>query len=390
MFPALIALVSIVGLVGDPKTTTSTITDIVTSIGPKSSAQTFADPIKQITSSRSGAGLAFVLGLAAALWSASAYVGAFMRASNVIYETPEGRPFWKLRPLQMLVTLVLVILLAVIALSLVLTGPIVDAVAGPIGVGSTAVSIWNIAKWPVLIGLFVLMLAILYYASPNAKMRGFKFITPGSLVALVIWVLASAAFAFYVANFSSYNKTYGTLAGLIVLLVWMWITNLAILFGHQLNAPRRAKGAEDDLMEGSMEQQTTDSRDDRSASELLRDLSQQTGDLVRQEMELAKAELRVKGKAAGLGAGMFGGAGLMGLYALGALTAAAILGLAIVLDAWLAALIVGLAYGAVAGVLALTGKKKVEQASPPVPEQAIESSKEDVEWTKQRAQAGRQ
>jgi Putative Actinobacterial Holin-X, holin superfamily III len=139
-----------------------------------------------------------------------------------------------------------------------------------------------------------------------------------------------------------------------------------------------------------MEQGTTNSRDDRSASELLRDLSQQTGDLVRQEMELAKAELRVKGKAAGMGAGMFGGAGLMGLYALGALTAAAILGLAIVLDAWLAALIVGLAYGAVAGVLALTGKKKVEQASPPVPEQAIESSKEDVEWTKQRAQAGRQ
>ena len=137
-----------------------------------------------------------------------------------------------------------------------------------------------------------------------------------------------------------------------------------------------------------MEQQTA--RNDRSTSELLRDLSQQTGDLVRKEMELAKAELRVKGKAAGMGAGMFGGAGLMGLYALGALTAAAILGLAIVLDAWLAALIVGLAYGAVAGVLALTGKKKVEQASPPVPEQAIESSKEDVEWTKQRAQAGRQ
>jgi putative superfamily III holin-X len=138
-----------------------------------------------------------------------------------------------------------------------------------------------------------------------------------------------------------------------------------------------------------MQQQTTNSGDERSASELLRDLSQQTGDLVRQEMELAKAELRVKGKAAGLGAGMFGGAGLMGLYALGALTAAAILGLAIVLDAWLAALIVGLAYGAVAGVLALTGKKKVEQATPPVPEQAIESSKEDVEWTKERAQAGR-
>jgi len=138
-----------------------------------------------------------------------------------------------------------------------------------------------------------------------------------------------------------------------------------------------------------MEQQTTNSRDDRSASELLRDLSQQTGDLVRQEMELAKAELREKGKAAGMGAGMFGGAGLVGLYAVGALIAAAILGLGTAVDAWLAALIVGAVLGAVAGILALSGKKKVEQASPPVPEQAIESSKEDVEWTKQRAQAGR-
>jgi uncharacterized membrane protein YqjE len=138
-----------------------------------------------------------------------------------------------------------------------------------------------------------------------------------------------------------------------------------------------------------MEDHTTGGRDDRSTAELLRRLSEQTGDLVRQEMELAKAELREKGKAAGLGAGMFGGAGVAGLYALGALTAAAILALAIVLDAWLAALIVGLAYAAAAGVLALSGKQKVEEATPPVPEQAIESSKEDVEWTKQRAQAGR-
>jgi membrane protein len=138
----------------------------------------------------------------------------------------------------MLVTLILVIMLALIAAALVLTGPIVDAVAGPIGISDTAITVWNIAKWPVLAGMFVLMLAILYYASPNAKMRGFKWITPGSLVALVVWVVASAAFAFYVANFGSYNKTYGTLAGLIVLLMWMWITNLAILFGHQLNAER--------------------------------------------------------------------------------------------------------------------------------------------------------
>jgi membrane protein len=238
LFPALIALVSLLGLFGDPQSTTKSITDIVTSIGPQSAADTFSEPIKTITSNRSGAGVAFVLGLAAALWSASGYVGAFMRASNVIYETPEGRPFWKLRPLQILVTLVMVILLALIAAALLLTGPIVDAVAGPIGLSDTAVTIWNIAKWPALAAAFVLMLAILYYASPNVKMRGFRWVTPGSLVALFVWLLASAAFAFYVASFGSYNKTYGTLAGLIVLLIWMWISNLAILFGHQLNAER--------------------------------------------------------------------------------------------------------------------------------------------------------
>jgi len=238
LFPALIALVSLVGLFGDPKTTTSTITDIVTSIGPSSAADTFSEPIKSITSNRSAAGFAFVIGLAAALWSASGYVGAFMRASNVIYETPEGRPFWKLRPLQILVTVVMIILMAIVALGLVLTGPIVDAVAKPIGIGDTAVTIWNIAKWPVLAALFITMIAVLYYASPNVKLRGFKWVTPGSIVAIVIWIVASAAFAFYVANFGSYNKTYGTLGGVIVLLMWFWITNLAILFGHELNAER--------------------------------------------------------------------------------------------------------------------------------------------------------
>ena len=238
LFPSLIALVSLVGLFGDPKTTTSTITDIVTSIGPESAAETFNEPIRSITSNRSGAGIAFVIGLAVALWSASGYVGAFMRASNVIYETPEGRPFWKLRPLQMLVTLAMVILMAIVALGLVLTGPIVEAVAEPIGLSSTATTIWDLAKWPVLAALFVLMIGILYYASPNVKLRGFKWVTPGSIVALVVWIIASAAFAFYVANFGSYNKTYGTLGGMIALLVWFWITNLAILFGHQLNAER--------------------------------------------------------------------------------------------------------------------------------------------------------
>jgi membrane protein len=238
LFPALIAMVSLIGLVGDPKSTTSTLTEIITSIGPKSAAQTFSGPIESITSNQSAAGFAFVAGLAVALWSASGYVGAFMRASNIIYETPEGRPFWKLRPLQLAITLVMIVLMAILALALVLTGPVVDAVAGPIGLGDTAVSVWNIAKWPAMVAIFLLMVAILYYASPNVKLRGFKWVTPGSLVAIVVWAIASAAFAFYVANFGSYDKTYGTLGGLIALLVWFWISNLAILFGHQLNAER--------------------------------------------------------------------------------------------------------------------------------------------------------
>jgi membrane protein len=238
LFPALIALVSVLGLFGDPATTTKTITDVVTKLGPSSAADTFASPIKSITSNRGAAGVAFFVGLGVALWSASGYVGAFMRAANVIYETPEGRPFWKLRPLQLLVTLLMVVLLAIVALALVLTGPVVEAVAGPLGIGSTAVSVWNIAKWPVLIAVVVLMFAVLYHAAPNAKLVGFKWVTPGAIVALVVWVLASAAFAFYVANFSSYDKTYGALGGIVCVLVWFWITNLALLFGMELNAER--------------------------------------------------------------------------------------------------------------------------------------------------------
>jgi membrane protein len=255
LFPALLALVSILGLFGDPQTTTNTITEAIEKLGPESAVETFKGPIESVTSNRGTAGITLIIGIAVALWSASGYVGAFIRASNVIYETPEGRPFWKLRPLQILITLVMILLMAIVALGLVLTGPIVDAVAEPIGLSSTAITIWNIAKWPILVLLFVTMIAVLYYASPNAKIRGFRWVTPGSVVAIVAWALASAAFAIYVANFGSYNKTYGALGGVIVLLVWFWITNVAILFGHQLNAEieRRAQlkegklGAEDEL-----------------------------------------------------------------------------------------------------------------------------------------------
>lgn len=238
LFPALIAMVSLIGIFGDPRATTDSLTEIIAEIGPESAAQTFAGPIRSIASDQSAAGFALVLGVGVALWSASGYVGAFIRASNAIYETGEGRPFWKLRPLQLAVTLLLVSMMALLAVGLVMTGPVVDAVARPLGIGATAVALWNYAKWPLMAVVFVALVSVLYYASPNARLRGFPWVTPGSLVAVVVWAAASALFAVYVANFGSYDKTYGTLGGLVALLVWLWISNLAILFGHLLNAER--------------------------------------------------------------------------------------------------------------------------------------------------------
>ena len=236
IFPALIALVSMVGLIADPATITRVLTDTVSSIGPSSAVDTFKGPIESITSNKSRAGFGLVLGLAGALWTASGYVGAFMRASNSIYEIEEGRPFWKLRPLQILVTLILELMLAIVVVALIVSGPLATAIGEAIGLGDTALTVFNIAKWPVLLVIVSLMLAILYYSAPNAKLPGFKWISPGSVVAVVIWIIASVLFAFYVANFGSYDKTYGTFGGVITFLVWMWITNIAVLFGAELNA----------------------------------------------------------------------------------------------------------------------------------------------------------
>jgi membrane protein len=238
IFPALVAMIALVGLVGNPQTITTELTKLVSSIGPASAAQTFKEPIASLTHRSSATGILLIIGVAAALWTASGYVGAFMRASNRIYEVEEGRSVFKLRPLQMVVTLVLVVLLALVLVALVVTGPIASKVGSAIGAGTTAVTVWDIAKWPVLLIVVIFMIAVLYYAAPNARLRGFKSIMPGALLAVVIWLIASAGFAYYVANFGSYNKTYGTLGAAIALLVWLWITNVAILLGAEVNAER--------------------------------------------------------------------------------------------------------------------------------------------------------
>jgi len=251
----LIALVSIVGVVFSPTQITDALNQIVGQLGPASAVETLRGPIEGIAGGGSKTGIMLIVGVVAALWAASGYVGAFMRASNIMYEVDEGREIWKLRPLQMFVTLLMILLIALAAVAVVVTGPVAEAVGSAIGVGDTAVTVWNIAKWPVLVAIVMLMLSVLYYASPNAKVGRFRFITAGAIVAVVVWLVASAAFAFYVANFGSYDKTYGSLAGVVVFLVWLYISNVAILFGAQLNAERERSeqiekgvpGAERDL-----------------------------------------------------------------------------------------------------------------------------------------------
>ena len=236
IFPALIALVSVVGLVLDPRTLTDELTDVVRSLGPSSAVQTFEGPIESLAGNKGRAGVLLVVGIAVALWTASGWVGAFMRASNAIYEVEEGRPLWKRRPLQILVTLVMVLLLALVLLALVLTGPVASKVGSAIGIGDTVVTVWGVAKWPALLLVVMGMLAVLYFSSPNVRLPRFRWVTPGSVVAVLIWILASAGFAVYVANFDSYDKTYGTLGGVVTFLVWLWIGNLAVLLGQEINA----------------------------------------------------------------------------------------------------------------------------------------------------------
>ena len=235
LFPALLAIVSLLGLFGQAGATTNAVLDIMASFVSPSMVEGLREPITSLVETPA-AGFAFVTGLLGALWSASGYVGAFARAMNRIYSIQEGRPFYKLRPTMFVITIITVLLLVIAGLLLVLSGPIAERVGAAIGLGDFAVTVWNIVKWPVLAGIMVLLVAILYYATPNVKQPKFRWMSLGALLALVVWVIASIGFAFYVSNFGSYNATYGALGTMIVFLLWVWITNIALLFGAEFDA----------------------------------------------------------------------------------------------------------------------------------------------------------
>ncbi|MDG9709564.1 YihY/virulence factor BrkB family protein [Streptomyces sp. DH10] len=233
IFPALLALVSLLGLLGSA--TIKPMIDNLGSLAPGAARDILNNVLKQLQANQGGASIAFIIGIALALWSASGYIAAFMRASNAVYDIGEGRPVWKTIPTRLIITLIVVVLLAAMAIGVVFTGTLAKKTGQILGLGDTFITVWNIAKWPVMVLLFAAIVALLYWAAPNVK-RKFRWVSSGSLIAIVIWLIASAAFAFYVANFGSYNKTYGSMAAVIIFLIWMWISNIAILLGLEFNA----------------------------------------------------------------------------------------------------------------------------------------------------------
>ena len=261
IFPALIVLVSILGLVGE--SATRPLIDNLGAVAPGPAKEIFTSAIQNLQGDRGAAGVLFVVGLLGALWSASGYVAAFMRASNAIYDMPEGRPVWKTLPVRVGLTVVLLVLLALTTIAVVLTGGLAEKVGDVIGLGSTAVTVWNIAKWPVLLLVVSFMFALLYWAAPNVKQPGFRWVSPGGIVAVIGWLIASGAFAFYVGNFGSYNKTYGALGGVVVFLVWLWISNIVILLGAEFNAELERERAIDAGMRPEDKEPFAEPRDTR-------------------------------------------------------------------------------------------------------------------------------
>jgi membrane protein len=235
LFPALVVMVSLLGVFGQGRRTTEAVIDIVADVAPAGAVDAMRQPIEQLVNSPA-AGFALIAGILGALWSASGYIGAFGRAMNRIYEIDEGRPMWKLRPVQLLLTLVSLVAAAAVAFLLATSGSVAQAIGDVVGLGDTAVTVWTIVRWPLMLLFVVLVVAILYYVTPNVEQPRFRWISVGAAIAIVVWMVASVLFGLYVANFGSYNKTYGALAGVIVFLLWLWITNLALLFGAEVDA----------------------------------------------------------------------------------------------------------------------------------------------------------
>ena len=234
LFPALLAMVALLGLIGAPA-----LEPLIANVGelaPGAARDITLGALRSIESASNTSGRSFALAVAVALWSASAYVGAFIPAANVVWEVEEGRPLWKKLVVRMALTIVLLLLIVATALTVLLTGPIAQRLGDLLGMGNAAVDLWQVAKWPFLALVMMLLLAILYWAAPNVRHPGWRWVLPGSVLAVAVAIIASAGFTLYVANFGEYNATYGSIGGVLVFLLWLWLTNIAILLGAEFNA----------------------------------------------------------------------------------------------------------------------------------------------------------
>lgn len=235
IFPALIAVVSVLSLLGQGGGTVTAVLDEAEGVVPSDTWGTVRPALESVLTAPAP-GLGLILGLLVALWSASSYVKAFGRAMNIIHEVPEGRGGIKLNVQMYLLTALILVLGAVALMVLVLSGPVAEAVGSAIGLGSAAITVWSIAQWFLLAFVVVLVVALLYYATPNVQQPKFRWVSVGALIAIVVAVLASVGFFFYVSNFGNYNATYGALAGVIIFLLWIYIINAILLFGAEVDS----------------------------------------------------------------------------------------------------------------------------------------------------------
>ncbi len=236
LFPALIALVALLGVLGQYPQTFNAVLQIVGGFAPASTVQTISGPLRQVITDKGGAGALLGVGLATAVWAASGYVGTFSWAANVMWEARRGRSWYRQWPFNFAVTVVALVLITLILVAVVLTGPIAGSVGRQLGIGATALDIWKIAKWPVVVAVFTLMISGLYYVAPNVRPPTWRWLTPGALLAVVVWALTTAGFGFYIANLGSFDKTYGALGAIVTFLIWVWLTNIAALVGIELDS----------------------------------------------------------------------------------------------------------------------------------------------------------
>ncbi|MFI7078787.1 YihY/virulence factor BrkB family protein [Micromonospora sp. NPDC049903] len=238
LFPSTVVVVALVGLVSDGERTVDTVLDLARDVGAGSvvANENFVGVVRGVVEQNSSAGVLLSFGLLGALWSASNFIASFTRASNTIYGVTEGRPVWKLRPIQIGLAALSLVLLAVVATGLIVSGPVADAVGDLVGAGGAARTAWSVVKWPVLAMIAMLLMSVLFWVAPNVRQPRFRWLTPGGAVALVAWALGSFGFGLYVANFGSYDTTYGSLGAVIAFLVWLYVSNSALLLGVQINA----------------------------------------------------------------------------------------------------------------------------------------------------------